>query len=92
MTEALLALIPGLAAAVLAWLWRREKKLTESALALKAAAFRELATSQKLILDLRAVLVQRNQELKDCRAKLNPADSLDDFFGLPKRDPNRNNS
>ena len=93
MTEALFALIPGLAAAVLGWLWRRERKLTQAAVEAKDVAFRELASRSKLVLDLRALLVQRNVELKECREKLPPASSLDEFFtGVPKRDPGRDDS
>lgn len=93
MTEALLALVPGLVAAVLGWLWRREKKLTQAAVEAKDAAFRELASRTKLALDLRQILAQRDVELRECREKLDPSDSLDEFFGgLPKRDPSRDNS
>jgi hypothetical protein len=93
MLEALLAIVPSISTAVFVWLWRRDKKLVQAAEAARSAAFRELATFQKLVLDLRVVLAQRNRELKDCREKLPPADSLDDFFsGLPKRDPGRDDS
>lgn len=93
MTEALFALVPGLAAAAFAWLWRRDKRVVRAAEERAAAAFRELATFQKLVLDLRVMLAQRSRELKECREKLPAAAGLDDFFsGLPKRDPSRDDS
>lgn len=93
MYEALLALIPGIAAAVFGWLWRRDKKLVQLAETRLAMAEKERALAARLATDLRTVLAQRNRELKDCREKLPPASSLDDFFsGLPKRDPGRDDS
>jgi hypothetical protein len=93
MTEALLALIPSISTAFFVWLWRREKKITQAAVQAKDLAFVELAKAGKLILELRALLIQRNVELRECRENLPPAAALDDFFdGLPKRDPGKNNS
>lgn len=89
MTEALLAIVPSISTAIFVWLWRGAKKAQRVAEAARFAAFKELATAQKLALDLRAVLVQRNVELRECREKLDPSDSLDDFFsGVRKRPDN----
>jgi hypothetical protein len=93
MTETLFALVPGAVAAVFIWLWRRDKRVVKAAEERATAAFRELATSQKLVLDLRVLLARYNNELKECREKLPAAAGLDDFFnGMPKRNPSRDNS
>lgn len=92
-TEILYSIVPALSAAVFAWLWRKGKKETKLAELRLAVAVADLLTSQKLVAGLRTVLAKRNSELRECREKLPPAESLDDFFnGLRSRDPGRNDN
>jgi hypothetical protein len=73
------------------WLWRKAKVERALAETRMIGAEKELATARKVATDLRVILAERNREINDLRKKLPPSDLLDEFFGLPKRDPGQDN-